>query len=151
MELKIDNKNSLTLTLLGYQFPHLVNVEYDSNWLNVKIDVRHEQGDWSATDPCVLTYEVAELIAWFREVSAGEYSQRQLEFLEPFLSFHLSPLEGVPDKLVIEMTHPFLPPWFTGDQFEQHQVVFPLASIDLLAAAQSLEEQLRRYPQRTEV
>ena len=27
------------MTLVGYEFPELENVEYDSNWLNVKISV----------------------------------------------------------------------------------------------------------------
>lgn len=151
MEFKIDDNNSFTLTIMGYQFPHLVNVQYDSNWLNVKVDVRQEQGNWSATDPCVLTYEVGELINWFRAVSAGNYNERQLEFLEPFLKFDLSPLAGPPDKLIIELTHPFLPPFFTGDPFAGYQVVFSLTTIDLLGAAQSLENQLRQYPQRTTV
>ena len=149
MELKLGNNCSFTMTLLGYQFPELEHVEYDSNWLNVKIDVSQERGSWSATDPALLTYEVAWLIDWLRAVSAGRYDEREQEFLEPCVSFHLSPTEGEPHNLVIEFSHGFEPPWATNDRDEQHQIVFPLTSVDLIGAAQSLEDQLRQYPQRT--
>jgi hypothetical protein len=149
MELKTGANNSFAMTLLGYQFPDLAHAPYDSNWLNVKIEVNKEQGNWSATDPSVLTYEIAELIDWLRAVSSGEYSERELEFLEPYISFHLAPAKGAPDKLVVELTDYFVPPWADAGPFERYQIAFPLASIDLLGAAQSLESQLRQYPQRT--
>ena len=138
------------MSFVGYQFPELEEVEYDSNWLNVKIGVSHQRGKWSTTDPALLTYEVKWLIDWLRALSAGKYDNRHLWFTEPCLSFHLSPAEGEPDKLVIELSHEFRPPWATRDLDEQHQIVFPLTSIDLVGAARSLESQLRRYPQRTE-
>ena len=51
----------LELTLVGYQFPHLATVPWDSNWLNVRVRVQHPQGNWTAQDPCLLTYDVAGL------------------------------------------------------------------------------------------
>ena len=53
--------------LVGYQFPELEDVEYDSNWLNVKIAVSHQRGKWSTIDPALLTYEVQWLIDWSRQ------------------------------------------------------------------------------------
>ena len=138
------------MSLLGYQFPELEDDEYDSNWLNVKIEVSNQQGKWSAIDPALLTYEVQWLIDWLRALSGGNHDKPQIWFTEPCLSFYLSPAEGDPEKLVIELAQGFAPPWATKDPGEQHQIEFPLTSIDLIAAAQSLENQLRRYPQRTE-
>ncbi len=137
------------MTLMGYEFPELQYVPYDSNWLNIKIEVSHERGKWSAIDPAMFTYEVASLIDWLRAVSAGKYDERDLWFVEPCLSFHLSPPEGEPDKLIVEFSHGFAPPWATHDLDEEHQLVFELRTLDLIAAAQSLENQLRQYPQRT--
>ena len=57
---------SVTLTLEGYQFPHLTTADYDSNWLNVCIDACHPRGAWQASDACLLTYEVARLADWCR-------------------------------------------------------------------------------------
>jgi len=149
MELKVNN-NSFMMSLVGYQFPELEDVEYDSNWLNVKIVVSHQGSKWSTTDPALLTYEVQWLIDWLRAVSARKYDNRHLWFTEPCLSFHLSPAEGDPDKFVIELSHEFRPPWASEDLDEEYEIVFSLTSIDLICAAQSLEDQLRRYPQRTE-
>ena len=137
------------MTLVGYQFPELEHVEYDSNWLNVKVEVSNERGSWSAIDPALLTYEVAWLIEWLRAVSAGRYDEREESFLEPCVSFHLSPPEGEPKHFVVQFSHGFEPPWATRDPDEEHKIVFPLSSIDLIGAAESLENQLRRYPQRT--
>ena len=150
MELKVNDNCSFMMSLVGYQFPELEDVEYDSNWLNVKIAVNHKRGKWSTIDPALLTYEVQRLIDWLRAVSALEYDNRHLVFMEPCLSFHLSPAEGDPDKLVIELSHEFRPPWASEDVDEEYEIVFSLRSIDLSCAAQSLENQLRRYPQRTE-
>lgn len=138
------------MSLVGYQFPELENVEFDSNWLNVKIRVSHQRGKWSTIDPALLTYEVQGLIDWLRAVSDRKYDTRRLCFTEPCLSFHLSPDDGEPDSLVIELSHEFRPPWANENLDEEYQIVFSLMSVDLIRAAQSLENQLRRYPQRTE-
>jgi hypothetical protein len=135
--------------LIGYQFPELEDVAYDSNWLNVKIVVSQGRGKWSAVDPALLTYEVESLADWLKELSAGKYDKRDLWFTEPCISFHLLPCEGEPDRLAIEFSHEFRPPW-AKDLDEEHQITFPLASIDLIKAAQQLEDQLHQYPQRTE-
>ena len=138
------------MTLMGYQFPELADVEYDSNWLNVKIEVSHPRCKWLAVDPALLTYEVQWLIDWFRSVSAGRHEKPHLWFTEPCLSFHLSPTKSDPHKLVVQFSHEFRPPWATEDLDEQHELVFPLQSINLMDAAESLEVELRRYPQRAE-
>lgn len=43
------------LSILGYQFPHLMIEEYDSNWLNIRVDVVHPGVSWNATDAAMLT------------------------------------------------------------------------------------------------
>src|SRR6185503_445386 len=134
MELKVDN-NSFVMSLVGYQFPGLENVEYDSNWLNVKIAVSYQDGKWSTVDPALLTYEVQSLIDWLRAVSARKDEERHLVFIEPCLSFHLSPDEGEPDKLIIELSHEFRPPWAGEDLYEGYEIAFSLMSIDLIGAA----------------
>ena len=150
MELEANNDCSFTMTLVGYQFPDLEDVDYDSNWLNVRISVNRQGGDWSTSDPALLTYEVESLIKWLRAASARQYDERDLVFMEPCLSFHLSPAVGDPDKLLIELSHEFRPPWASEDTDKGYEIAFSLTSIYLLRAAESLENQLRQYPQRTE-
>ena len=148
MKLALRNDYSFTLTLIGYQFPELKDEPYDSDWLNVRIDVRHPDGSWSTTDPALLTYEVQELANWFRDLAAGKRTKRNLGFLEPCLEFDLRQSEGSVETLEVTLAHEFRPPWSTEfeDKFE---MTFPLASIDLVEAAESLERELARYPQRT--
>jgi hypothetical protein len=110
MEFTIDQNCSFTMSLIGYQFPELEDVEYDSNWLTVKIVVSDRRGKWSAVEPALLTYEVEWLIDWLKELSAGKYDKRHLSFTEPCISFHLLPSEGKPDRLAIEFSHGFRPP-----------------------------------------
>jgi hypothetical protein len=149
MELSVDQNCSFTMSLIGYQFPELEHAHYDSNWLNVKIVVSQGRSKWSAVDPALLTYEVQSLADWLKELSTGKYARRHLWFTEPCISFHLLPSEGEPDRLVIEFSHEFRPPR-ANDPDVDHHIAFPLASIDLINAAQQLENQLHQYPQRAE-
>ena len=137
---------SFELVIVGYQFPELADGEDDSNWLNVKIVVRHPQGAWSAVDPALLTYEVSELVDWLRALSSGDRETLEMYFLEPCLSFRLRHgAQG--DELEVELAHEFRPPW-AKDIDQSAVLLFPLNQDDLFAAAESLYQQLATYPQR---
>ncbi len=137
------------LLIVGYQFPELAEAEYDSNWLNVKITARHPEGDWSAVDPALLTYEVSELADWLRAAGAGRLETRAMAFLEPCLSFKVRSGIERTDELELELAHEFRPPW-AKDIDQSATMLFPLNEIDLTSAAYSLEHQLANYPQRAE-
>src|SRR5262249_16252489 len=91
------------LLIVGYQFPELADAAYDSNWLNVNIGVKHPEGEWSAVDPALLTYEVNELADWLRAVGAGRREIREMSFLEPCLSFRVRSGDNGTDELAIEL------------------------------------------------
>ena len=148
MKLTLRNDYSFTLTITGYQFPSLKDIEYDSNWLNIRIDVQHPDGDWTAHDPALLTYEVQEIANWFRDVAAGRRDKRSAEFLEPCLEFHFESNEDSSEVLKVKLAYEFRPPWSKSwdDEFE---LTFPVAKINLVKAAEALERELARYPQRT--
>ena|SRR2546427_4560992 len=57
------------LTVVRYQFPRIKPAPGDSNWLLVKIQVKHPRGAWEATGPFLLTTEVAQLATWFDAVA----------------------------------------------------------------------------------
>lgn len=140
---------SFELLIVGYQFPELAEAEYDSNWLNVKIVVRHPEGDWSALDPALLTYEVRELAEWLCAVGSGRRDTREMAFLEPCLLFKVRSGDERTDELEIELSYEFRPPW-AKDIDQSAVILFPLNEVDLSSAADSLEHQLTRYPQRGE-
>ena len=137
------------LLIVGYEFPEIGQAEYDSNWLDVKIVVRHPQGDWSTNDAALLTYEVSELADWLRAIGTGRAETREMTFLEPCLSFQIRSADGKTDELEIELAHELGPPW-AKDIDQSAVMLFPLNRIDLSSAADSLEHQLAKYPQRAE-
>ena len=54
------------------------DAEDDSNWLNVKIVVKHPQGAWPIVAPALLTYEVRELPDWLRAIGSGDREKRDM-------------------------------------------------------------------------
>lgn len=148
MKLVLRSDYSFTMSVVGYQFPSLATVPYDSNWLNVKISVRHPDGDWTAMDQALLTYEVQELADWFRNLATGARGKRNMEFLEPCLRFDVELNQDSSEDLKVTLAHWFQPPW-SKDLDDEFQLIFPLATIDLVKTAEACERELARYPQRT--
>lgn len=148
MKLTLRSDYSFTMSVAGYQFPSLTTIPYDSNWLNIRIDVRHPDGDWTAADPALLTYEVQELADWFRDLATGGRSKRNIDFLEPCLKFDVVWNEDSSEDLNVTLAHWFTPPW-SKDLNDKVQLNFPLATINLVKAAVDVERELAEYPQRT--
>jgi hypothetical protein len=142
----------LELTFVGYQFPHLATVPWDSNWLNVRVRARHPRGDWTAQDPCLLTYDVAGLADWLEAVAAGREEDAEHGFMEPSLFFR-SAVDPDGNRFVrVYFELGLRPTWapFDGAPMEDLYLDFPAEPRQLTEAARSLREQLGRYPQRTE-
>ncbi|NIR48477.1 hypothetical protein GWO43_08660, partial [candidate division KSB1 bacterium] len=89
-KLESSDGSSFKLTIVGYEFPELAEAEYDSNWLQVQVDVELPNGrSWSVTHPCLLTYEVAELADWLDSIQTRTYNKTEQDFIEPNLSFQI--------------------------------------------------------------
>jgi len=84
-----------TLSIEGYQYPHLETEPYDSNWLNVRIDVEHPDGAWTAIDPALLTYEGTALIEWLERAAQPGSQAGEIQFMEPCLIFRHVPEESL--------------------------------------------------------
>jgi hypothetical protein len=154
MYLVSSNGSSFALTIVGYQFPHLAQEEYDSNWLNIHIDVATPEHSWSATDPCLLTYEVARLAEWLEAIDQGKPVEYEIGFTEPCLWFRLAKtkLRGIVKSLRVHFELELRPEWARSEQMRKRDlfVEFPISEIDLQQAASALRTQLSDYPQRTE-
>jgi hypothetical protein len=151
--MRIERKDGsfFRLTVVGYQFPGVRDKEYDSNWLMIRIDVKHPRGSWSATDPALLTYELESLAEWLDKIKAGSRVELDQYFMEPCLELHLTSSSSRAENLVIRFSHEFRPSWARSGppQDEEPSLEFPLAEIDLARAARSIRQQLRVFPQRT--
>ncbi|MBN1315991.1 MAG: hypothetical protein JXA42_11000 [Anaerolineales bacterium] len=145
MILKASTGISFSLEILRYQFPHIENCKYDSNWLMIRIDVSHPRGDWTSIDPSLLTFEVAGLTEWLDAIHHNEPAQPVIRFVEPNLEFHLVTTAAGKKALRVSFQLESLPPWATDSEV---CIEFPLDEIDLTEASHHLRVQLQRFPMR---
>ena len=135
---------SLILWIDGYQFPQIENERYDSNWLNIGIEVQLKQGSWTTIDPSMLTMEVEQLIQWFIAMGAGKHQTDYFGFIEPCLRFKIS--GTIPCPLTVSFWAEYRPPW--ADSTDKFQLKIPLDQTTLLAIINSLERMLAEFPTR---
>jgi hypothetical protein len=114
--------------------------------------VQHPRGNWSAQDPCLLTYDVAGLADWFEAVAAGHEHDAELGFMEPNLLFRTGTDSHGSRFVRVYFDLELRPDWARSDEAEMEDLFldFPADPAQLVTAARSLREQLARYPQRTE-
>jgi hypothetical protein len=151
MRLAGRNGHRLELTLLGYQFPTTEDDEWDSNWLNIRISAANDRGSWNATDASLTTGEVASLADWLDAIAGRGGARQELDFIEPDLSFEL--VEANDSALLRAWFELELRPrWARWDEVPARDLCVDLdiAGNDLRAAAESLREQLRRFPPRAQ-
>ncbi len=146
---------SFYLTILGYQYPDAAGEPYDANWLSIHVEASGPEGAWTGTDPCLLTYEAARLADWLEAASAGAEPAPAISFLEPVLLFRL--LNTARGKVLrVHFGNLINPSWrqLDGAPTPVHNpdlsLDFPLTETDLAGAANSLRQQLKRYPDRAE-
>jgi hypothetical protein len=153
MEFGSPEETFVRLAIVGYQFPAMATEPYDSNWLNVKLRASGPLGSWSAVDPALLTYEAKELETWLRNLAKGEPSPRGWSALEPNLWMEWEPL-GTSKTLRIGFGAEFLPPYFNKAEDstpDEAYLDFVVDSSALEAAADALQVELARFPQRATV
>jgi hypothetical protein len=150
MDLRAENNSSFHLRIVGYQFPENEQDEWDSNWLRIHMAVVLPQGDWSLTEPFLLTYEVSRIADWFDAIADHAQAANELEFVEPNLRFEVMNLADKATYLRVHFGLECLPPWVgknehgTGDVFAD----FRVSNINLHETAESLRLQLSLYPRR---
>lgn len=152
MKLTGESHTSFALQVVGYQFPELENDDYDSNWLNVRIDVSHPKGSWTATDPSLLTYEFRQLEDWLGAIAKNPANPSDIDFIEPNLKFQYR-VDDDSRILRIFFELESRPKWApsNGAGMEDLWIDIPFAQDDFDAAAAAIAEECRRFPQRTKV
>jgi hypothetical protein len=139
------------LTILGYQFPAIVNDEWDSNWLTIRIHAQTDRGGWSATDPSLTTADVARLADWLEGVAERRVQESdEVDFIEPNLSFGLHAEAADTVTLRIWFDLESRPPWAPSDAAGERDVWIDLDARrdDARRAAAELRTQLQQFPPR---
>ncbi len=137
----------MELSIDGYQFPE--SDEYwDANWLVVRGRVTHPRGAWTFRDPCLTTFELEQLAAWFDGVATGRVDPASGYFTEPNLHFEYvaTPVPAISVTFSYESS----PPWVS--QLEERMdgaiVTFPVALNDPRKSSRSIRTLLARFPVR---
>ncbi len=148
MLLKNGDNTEFEMKVVGYQFPHIENEEYDSNWLNIMIRVKLPQGSWTATDPSLLTWELISLTEWLEKIAEGKRVEPEKSFMEPELRFEL--IEEENKKLRVYFECSSRPSWAPYDSagMDDLYAEFGINENELRKAAGALREDLKRFPVR---
>ncbi len=86
----IDNQ-TVELKIINYQYPKIIDGDWDSNWLNIYIKVNSKLGHWETVDPSLTTWDFKRLIQWFDNLSNNTRPEcLDICFLEPNISFELT-------------------------------------------------------------
>jgi hypothetical protein len=150
MYLRNNQGDYFRLKILKYQFPHITKDYYDANWLKIHIDASINGREWSAEDPCLLTYEVETLIQWLDEISTKESPTQYCSFTEPCLEFKRIESSTATSILRVFIDYNLLPPWkpskIAGN--EDLYIDFPIIKEDIRSNIHLLRTQLQNYPVR---
>lgn len=153
----------LELDVEGYQFPADVESplpELDLNWLVIRIKARDSEGrEWAATDPSLLSSELADLAGWVSAHAAGPGAFPSIQFMEPCLWLEIDRTadSASPDStdgnmiLVVHLDFELGLPLDTqhGRVRLESPLRFHVNAEELGKAASSCQELTRAYPVRS--
>jgi hypothetical protein len=140
----------LGLSLVGYERPDEHVDPWDSNSLLVEVRLLAPEGSWDVVDPCLTTWEAAQVIRWLTAFAsrADLVANRGLAVQAPNVTLLGQAFPGEPDRIAIRACFALerRPPWLRGGR--DLCVDLDVDRPQLAAAARSLSADLARFPQR---
>jgi hypothetical protein len=132
------------LVIVRYQFPDVHEDRWESNWLIVNGTVAAAGEKWVFTEPCVTTFELADLADWLDELVTNGTEPSAFEFTEPNLKFTY-----VPSRRAVQLTlaHESAPT--SMSELERRAgvtVEFPLSGQQTETFAAEIRQALHEYP-----
>jgi hypothetical protein len=146
----------MEMYIAGYEFEDDFRDAYDANWLIFRVVLQSVYGAWrwQVEDAGALTWEVADCVAWLRDLHADRpVNTESSSFSEPDVSFDaIRNDEGETVGLRVNLMDEFQPPTKVLVPRENNIVSLRFHTPpDVLAAfADRLEANLARFPQRGE-
>jgi hypothetical protein len=141
-----DSGNSFELLILRYEYPDITEDRWDSNWLVVSGKVTTPDSDWRFIEPCVTTFELADLADWLDALGSDGEEPAAFAFTEPNLAVSYS---AVPAPVLrICFAHESAPPWLEGAEARAAGLTLDFSLPGTLArdAADQLRQALVEYP-----
>ena len=146
MKLQAESGDAFEFAVLRYEFPDITEDRWDSNWLVVSGHVRSGEQVWQFVEPCVTTFELAELAEWLGALGSGPQRDAEYAFTEPHLKF--SYVVDPEPRLRVRFAHKIAPPWLT--EFARKalgfHLEFPISEVDAQAVIEDLRRTLIEFP-----
>ena len=139
--------NALDLVVVRYEYTDLSEDRWDSNWLVVNGTASIGGETWRFTDPCVTTFELADLADWLDDVARNASAAPAFELTEPLISFAYI-LEPAP-ALVVRLGYEAAPPWLDAGarlQGEHAALTCPLGEVNVSDLASQVRAVLMDFP-----
>ncbi|MGI9022721.1 MAG: WapI family immunity protein [Acidimicrobiales bacterium] len=147
MELRGSAGSELGLSIVGYQFPEETVDPWDSNALLVAVRVVSPHGRWEVVDPCLTTWEAAQLASWMTAVATAP-DRAAPSVVAPNLSVS-AVLNGPRILLTACFELEERPPWLVSVAGSDELCVeLDVSSADLVVASGALRAGLAHFPQR---
>lgn len=150
----INDRFRLQISVVGYEFPDVVNDVDDANWLLVRLVLQSQHGAWrwQVEDAGALTWELEQCVEWLFKLSAGEaVEQEHCGFSEPDIVFEtIRNDEQEVVGLSIQLMDEFQPPTKVLVPRENNIVSlrFHTPPDTLREFADDLMTELKAFPQR---
>lgn len=137
----IEDGKEFKLEIIGHEFDNATDY-HNSNWLKVKINVTDGDLKWSATDDCLLSYELVRLYDWLIHLPLGE---EKIFFTENEIEFRFDKSKN---SILVVFDFRFHP---KGSQYEhgcddEYVVSFDMDDRKLKALANDVKKWIEKYP-----
>lgn len=154
------NEYGVELRPLRYQLSVTNGDFYDDNWLIIGGRVTTPEGNWSFSDPVLLTDEARRLARWLRAAAVGRVAVAQpdaeggwspsLTFIEPVLAFSLASRSDAAMTVRVHLSLEASPPWRpdTEGDMVPYEVEVELTEAELVRAADEWDRELAAFPDR---
>lgn len=141
MYLFANGSKLIELKIIGYEFPDATEY-YDANWLNIKIKVESGKVQYEETQPCVLTWDIEDLIQGMSTLLKKRKAVYHTNFMEPYLSMEF---EGRDNIIEVRFRHQI-----DGDPdfSETYEVYFSIPKREFKEVIRQLKEEYEKYPKR---
>ena len=165
IQLTNENGQKLELEVLGYEFPDMADLggpmtqeqmqeleidkDYDANWLNVELHGENAEIKWEAIDPCLLTWELEDIMTWFFHMAEDietENLATSLLFMEPCISLYQMRVDEDHYRIRFALSFEMAPP--NEHSGAEYYMDFHLSRKEIAVLADNIAMTLAKYPPR---
>jgi hypothetical protein len=165
INLENENGQKLKLEILDYEFPNIedlggpmtqaqmeeleIDRDYDANWLNVQITAENQTTKWDVVDPCMLTWELENLLTWFVNMAEDietENLATSLFFIEPCITLYQMRLDDDNYRIRFALSFELAPP--NEARGAEYYMDFNLSRKEIAVLADNIAVALSKYPPR---